>query len=166
MAKEGNSEQETGREKDVQSTTHVSPSTLHLHAIDNPSWSIIPLGVWYYLIAQTGLEGWFRGPSPELLTEQPKSQGCRTIGWLHNSQYRWLINQFICPSDGDRYPGCPVHPYSIDASQHTAVCFIRRLWLVCSEGLANSTWLITQDRSTRWRALGVCFRPPISLGNK
>lgn len=76
-----------------------------------------------------------RDCTPSLWSNDPAH---KVVGWPENHvTKRWLIVQFICPSDGAKHSGCSVHLLVIGACEDAAACLIRRLWLVRNRGLAN-----------------------------
>lgn len=75
---------------------------------------------------------------------------------------QWLPAQFTSLSDEAKHPGCPVHHSATDAGEHTTVRFAHRPWMIWNHGLTNCPRMITNGRSTRWKAPGtwVAISPP------
>lgn len=72
---------ETGEWKwnNVQSSLHCISSILHVHDIENPSRSLIPLRASYHPVAQTKMEDWVRTPESEAVIKWCNPQRNKTI---------------------------------------------------------------------------------------
>lgn len=61
-----------------------------------------------------------------------------------HSRDQWLIAQFTCNSDGNRHPVCAVCSFVAEASDHTAVYFVRISCLIWIKGLTIPFRVITK----------------------
>lgn len=70
----------------------------------------------------------------------------------------WSIAQFLHLPDGVIHPEYPVQASTTNTSEHSAACFVHRLWLIWNQGLAIIPKLTTKGQST-WTAstTRLCF---------
>lgn len=104
---------------------YVSSPILHLHVMGDPSGSVIPLWDSYCPVAQTGLESCFWGPIPRLC---PNGLTHNAAGWPE------CLLTYL-----GQVTGCWTHalstPSSVEADEHTALCFACAPWLSWNRGL-------------------------------
>lgn len=134
MVKDENKERKRRKKK----KQHVES---YLHITSHPLGSMSPPRTWYYLVAQSEVEGGLRGPYSESLITRSNPPSMTIWGlrnpvgagdWLsRSSTLRMRVDIF-----GLQYIPTPWSLVCI------AVYFARRLWLACNLGLTNSPRLI------------------------
>lgn len=148
----------------VEFTPNSIYSFSHLYVTGSPSWYLIPHWAWYYTIDQIKIGHRLRGRYLELLTTKSDAHDSRTIcgSRISLEVSNWLLSSWAF--GWVRHPACPVHLFTTDARKHTAVCLVRRLYFIWSQGLTNYPRLVVSGQSTRWRACGVCLRSDTFVG--
>lgn len=132
----------------------------YLHVTGYPSRPIIHLWAWCYLVAQTGLESWLRGPNHELLTKSSIPQSGWAIGGSRNplGTCDWLLGLgwtlLMCCAQLSR------------RCRRVQYYMLRLPSVVCLEsGFSSSpSELLIKDQSTKYRASTIHLRPRTLVG--